>query len=66
LPADPVAAAIVRARTKAGLTQAQLPQRLSTNQGNIARLERSYTQATVRTLKRIAAARHRLVIDFQK
>jgi hypothetical protein len=67
LPADPVAAAIVCARTKAGLTQEQLAQRLSTNQGNIARLERSHSQATVRTLKRIAAATgHRLVIDFQK
>jgi len=55
------------ARTKAGLTQEQLAQRLSTNQGNIAQLERNRTQATIRTLKRIAAATgHRLVIDFQK
>jgi hypothetical protein len=44
-----------------------LAQRLSTNQGNIARREHNRTQATIRTLKRIAAATgHRLVIDVQK
>jgi ribosome-binding protein aMBF1 (putative translation factor) len=48
-PRDPVAAAIVRARTTAGLTQDQLARRLKTHQGNIARLER-HTHATVRTL----------------
>jgi transcriptional regulator with XRE-family HTH domain len=50
-----VAAAIVRA-AGTRTTQEQLAQRLSTNQGNIARLERSHSQATVRTLKRFAAA----------
>jgi transcriptional regulator with XRE-family HTH domain len=57
-----------RARPHEGrINQEELAQRLSTNQGNIARLERSHTQATVRTLKRIAAATgHPLVIDFQK
>jgi ribosome-binding protein aMBF1 (putative translation factor) len=64
---DPVAAAIVRVRTKSGLTQAELAQRLKTHQGNIARLERGRTPATVRTLKRIASATgYRLVIDFRK
>jgi transcriptional regulator with XRE-family HTH domain len=59
--------AIVRVRTSAKLTQDELAQRLNTHQGNIARLERGRTQATVRTLKRIATATgHRLVIDFRK
>jgi hypothetical protein len=55
-PRDPVAAAIVRARANAKLTQGELAGRLNTHQGNIARLERGRTQATVRTLKRIASA----------
>jgi hypothetical protein len=37
--------------------QRELVDQLETDQGNIARLERSRTQATVRTLKRVAAAR---------
>jgi DNA-binding transcriptional regulator YiaG len=66
-PRDPVAAAIVRARASAKLTQGELAERLNTHQGNIARLERGRTQATVRTLKRIATATgHRLVIEFRK
>jgi ribosome-binding protein aMBF1 (putative translation factor) len=48
---DPVAAAILRARTAASLTQTQLAERLKTDQGNIARLERGRTQATIRTLQ---------------
>jgi DNA-binding XRE family transcriptional regulator len=63
---DPVAAAIMRARSAADLTQAQLAERLKTDQGNIARLERGRTQATIRTLKRIAEATgHSLVVDFR-
>jgi uncharacterized protein len=63
---DPVAAAIMRARTSADLTQNQLAERLKTGQGNIARLERGKSQATIRTLKRIAEATgHSLVVDFQ-
>jgi uncharacterized protein len=66
LPSDPVAAAIVKARTRAGFTQQQLADRLSTDQGNIARLERSRVQASIRTLRRVAEATgHRLVIDLQ-
>ncbi len=57
----------IRARPNAGLTQQQLAQRLKTHQGNIARLERNRTHATVRTLQRIATATgHRLVIDFRE
>jgi ribosome-binding protein aMBF1 (putative translation factor) len=63
---DPIAAAIMRARTTANLTQAQLADRLKTDQGNVARLERGRTQATIRTLKRVAEATgHSLVVDFQ-
>jgi ribosome-binding protein aMBF1 (putative translation factor) len=63
---DPIAAAIMHARSAANLTQAQLADRLKTDQGNIARLERGRTQATIRTLKRIAEATgHSLIVDFQ-
>jgi hypothetical protein len=35
-------------------------------QGNIARLERGRTQATIRTLQRVAAPTgHRLIVDFR-
>jgi len=62
---DPVAAATIRARTAAGLTQQQLAERLKTDRANVARLDNSRTQATVRTLKRIVAATgHRLLIDL--
>jgi transcriptional regulator with XRE-family HTH domain len=65
-PRDPIAEAILKARTRAGLTQRELADRLETDQGNIARLERSRSQATVRTLKRVAAATgHKLVINFR-
>jgi DNA-binding XRE family transcriptional regulator len=54
------------ARTAANLTQAQLADRLKTDQGNVARLERGRTQVTIRTLKRIAEATgHSLIVDFQ-
>jgi uncharacterized protein len=67
LERDPIAAAILKARIRAGLTQQQLAERLHTDQGNIARLERSRTQPTVRTLKRVAEATgHELVINFRR
>src|SRR5260370_1119259 len=50
-PGDPTAAAIIRARMTAGLTQQQLAERLKPDQANVARLENSRTEATVRTLK---------------
>jgi ribosome-binding protein aMBF1 (putative translation factor) len=63
---DPIAAVILRARTAANLTQTQLAERLKTDQGNIARLERGRSQATVRTLQRIAEATgHSLIVDFR-
>jgi transcriptional regulator with XRE-family HTH domain len=43
-----------------------LAERLKTDQGNIARLERGQTQARIRTLKRIAEATgHSLIVDFR-
>ena len=48
----------------AGLTQVELAERQYAYRGNIARLERGRTEATVRTLKRIATATgHRLLIS---
>jgi transcriptional regulator with XRE-family HTH domain len=45
--------------------QAQLAERLKTDQGNVARLERGRSIATLRTLQRIAAATgHTLTVDF--
>jgi ribosome-binding protein aMBF1 (putative translation factor) len=62
---DPIAAAIICARMTAGLTQQQLAERLKTDQANVAPLENSRTEATVRSLKRIAAATgHRLMVDL--
>jgi hypothetical protein len=43
LERDPIAAAILKARISAGLTQQQLAERLHTDQGDIARLECSRT-----------------------
>jgi ribosome-binding protein aMBF1 (putative translation factor) len=63
---DPIAAATMRARTSASLTQNQLAERLKTDQGNIARLERGRSQRTIRTLRRIAEATgHSLVVNFR-
>jgi ribosome-binding protein aMBF1 (putative translation factor) len=64
---DPIAAAISKARRRAGLTQRELADRLHTDQGNIARLEGSRSHATVRTLRRVAEATgHELVINFRR
>jgi transcriptional regulator with XRE-family HTH domain len=42
-----------------------MAERLKTNQANVTRLERGRTQATIRTLKRIAEATgHNLVVIF--
>jgi transcriptional regulator with XRE-family HTH domain len=56
----------MRARSAASLTQAQLAERLKTDQGNIARLERARSHPTIATLQRIAAATgNSLVVDFR-
>jgi transcriptional regulator with XRE-family HTH domain len=53
-----------RARRAAGLTQADLAERLGISQPEVARLESSRANPTVRTLEdAIAATGHELVLD---
>lgn len=47
---------ITKARQAAGLTQAQLAERVRVPQSQISRLERNPDRTTVRTLRRVAAA----------
>ena len=64
--ANPLCAAIIRARTEAGLTQQEVAHRMKTDQGNVARLERGRSLPSTRTLQRFAEAiAHRLIIDFE-
>jgi ribosome-binding protein aMBF1 (putative translation factor) len=61
-----LASALIAARTKAGLTQAQLAERMHTTQAVIARLEGGQTKPTTRTLERFAhATGMRLRISFE-
>lgn len=55
-PEFELARAIIEARTKAGLTQAQLAQRMKTTQSVIARLEGGRVHPSTETLTRIAKA----------
>jgi transcriptional regulator with XRE-family HTH domain len=58
-------AAILAARTAAGLSQTELAVRLKTPQPNIARLEKGGSMPSTNTLKRIAkATSHKLVITL--
>ena len=60
-------AAILAARTAAGLSQSQLAARLKTPQPNIARLENSGSIPSTITLQRIAKATgHKLAITFSR
>jgi ribosome-binding protein aMBF1 (putative translation factor) len=60
-----IGAAIVAARTAAGLSQNELASRTKTAQPNIGRLEKGGSLPSVRTLQRIAKATgHKLVISF--
>jgi ribosome-binding protein aMBF1 (putative translation factor) len=60
-------AAILAARTAAGLSQMELAARLNTAQANIVRLEKGRSLASTRTLQRIAKATgHKLVITFTR
>src|ERR1700730_18143283 len=59
-------AALIEARTRAGLTQEQVAQRMKTTQAVIARLEGGGRQPSTRTLERYAeatAARLRISFD---
>lgn len=51
-----LAAAVIEARSRAGLTQQQLAHRMGTTQPVIARLESGRTPPSMRTLKRLAKA----------
>ncbi len=55
-PEFELAKAIIEARTKAGLTQAQLAKRMKTTQSVIARLEGGRVNPSTITLARIAKA----------
>ena len=57
---------IGKARTRAGLSQAQLARRMKTTQSTIARLESGRGLPSTRTLGRFAKATgHRLKISFE-
>lgn len=59
-------AALIEARTRAGLTQQQVARRMKTTQAVIARLEGGGSKPSTRTLERYAAATgSRLRISFE-
>ena len=51
-----LAAQIIGARAKAGLSQAELAQRMNTSQSAVARLESGRAKPSVSTLQKLAAA----------
>jgi len=56
----------ISARGAAGLTQAELADRMKTSQAYVARLESGKEKPSTRTLNRIAQATgHKVVIQFQ-
>jgi ribosome-binding protein aMBF1 (putative translation factor) len=60
-----VAAALIKARGNAGMTQGQVAQAMGTTQAVVARLESGRTMPSTRTLERFAKATHtRLRISF--
>jgi uncharacterized protein len=62
-----LAAAILAARTAAGLSQTELAAKLKTAQANIARLEKAGSIPSTSTLQRIAKATgHKLTITFTR
>ncbi len=61
-----LAAAIIEARGKAGLTQEEVAQRMHTTQSNIARMEAGRSTPSTRTLEKFAeAVGARLKISFE-
>jgi transcriptional regulator with XRE-family HTH domain len=61
-----IAAAVAKARLRAGLSQAELARRMKTTQSTIARLESGRGRPSTRTLARFAEATgHRLKIGFE-
>src|SRR5262249_5745752 len=55
-PEFALASEVIRARTRAGLTQEQLAQRMETSQSVVARLESGRGKPSTQTLERLAAA----------
>lgn len=65
-PEFKIARLLIKARTQAGLTQAQLAERLRTTQSTVARFESGRTNPSTNTLKKIAEATGtRLKISFE-
>jgi len=61
-----LAAALIEARSRAGLTQEELAERMHTTQSVVARLEGGHVMPTTRTLEKIAKATNsRLKISFE-
>jgi ribosome-binding protein aMBF1 (putative translation factor) len=61
-----LAAAVAKARMRAGLSQAELARRMKTTQSTVARLESGRGRPSTRTLARFAKATgHRLTIRFE-
>jgi ribosome-binding protein aMBF1 (putative translation factor) len=62
-----LAAAVAKARRRAGLSQAEIARRMKTTQSTIARLESGRGKPSTRTLNRFAKATgHRLKISFER
>lgn len=62
-----LAQALIKARTEADLTQAELAERMHTTQAVIARLESGRVKPSTRTLERLAEATGmRLRISFER
>ena len=60
-----MARAVVAARTRAGLTQAELARKMKTTQPVVARIESGRVQPSLKTLQRLASATgSRLMIRF--
>lgn len=61
-----LASAVIEARSRAGLTQEELADRMQTKQSVVARLESGHVMPTTRTLEKIAKATgSRLKISFE-
>ncbi|MDD5580052.1 MAG: helix-turn-helix transcriptional regulator [Methylobacter sp.] len=61
-----LAAALIEARSRAGLTQGELAERMHTTQSVVARLEGGHIMPTTRTLEKIAKATgSKLKISFE-
>ncbi len=61
-----IMSALIRARTEAGLSQADIAKRMKTTQPAVARLEGMAHRASLKTIKSYAAATgHRVKLSFE-